>query len=210
MEDQGALLNVVDVEATCWPGRIAPPGQTAEIIEIGVCVVDLAAGTRVARARLLVRPTRSRVTAFCTGLTGLTPEEVAGGLSFAAACARLRREFASAARPWTSWGAFDRDLFTRQCRREGVAYPFPAAHTDAKAVFAAVHGLTHRPTRPEALSLLGLPPDGAEHRASDDAWNAAALVLALHTGSHWPPPAPPDRTRDPAAREAQEGRDGGG
>jgi inhibitor of KinA sporulation pathway (predicted exonuclease) len=37
---------VVDVESTCWAG--APPtGQISEIIEIGVCPVDVAALQRL-------------------------------------------------------------------------------------------------------------------------------------------------------------------
>jgi inhibitor of KinA sporulation pathway (predicted exonuclease) len=35
----GDLLNVIDVEATCWAGE-PPPGQVSEIIEIGLAVVD--------------------------------------------------------------------------------------------------------------------------------------------------------------------------
>ena len=31
---------VIDVEATCWEGN-PPPGQTSEIIEIGLCVLDV-------------------------------------------------------------------------------------------------------------------------------------------------------------------------
>ena len=31
---------VVDIEATCWEGN-PPPGQTSEIIEIGLCVLDV-------------------------------------------------------------------------------------------------------------------------------------------------------------------------
>src|SRR4051812_272830 len=42
------LLNVIDVEATCWDGQ-PPPGQVNEIIEIGLCVVDLDAHERVER-----------------------------------------------------------------------------------------------------------------------------------------------------------------
>lgn len=37
----GTLLNVVDVEATCWEDR-PPPDAVSEIIEIGLTVVDLA------------------------------------------------------------------------------------------------------------------------------------------------------------------------
>ena len=32
---------VVDVEATCWEGD-PPPGQISEILEIGLCVLDVA------------------------------------------------------------------------------------------------------------------------------------------------------------------------
>ncbi|WP_106403221.1 3'-5' exonuclease [Actinocorallia populi] len=183
---EGMLLNVVDVEATCWPDRIAPPGEVAEIIEIGVCVVDLASGTRAARDRLLVRPARSRVSPFCTALTGLTEDEVATAPTFAQACDRLRQVHGSDSRPWASWGTFDLGLFTVQCARDGVTYPFSDDHIDAKAVFAAAHGLTRRPSRPEALRLAGLSGEGTEHRGADDAWNGAALVLHLAALGRWP------------------------
>ncbi|ROO89788.1 inhibitor of KinA sporulation pathway (predicted exonuclease) [Actinocorallia herbida] len=180
------LLNVVDVEATCWPGRMAPPGETAEIIEIGVCVVDLAAGVRLARDRLLVRPGRSRVSRFCTELTGLSAADLAAAPPFGWGCAELARAHDAGRRPWASWGGFDREIFRSQCARDGVPYPFSDRHTDAKAVFAEAHGLGHRPSRPEALRLAGLTGDGTEHRGADDAWNAAALVLHLAALGRWP------------------------
>jgi len=39
-------LIVIDIEATCWEGD-PPEGQAAEIIEIGVCVLDVTTGQRV-------------------------------------------------------------------------------------------------------------------------------------------------------------------
>ena len=56
---------VVDVEATCWAAD-PPPDQTSEIIEIGVCILDVANGERLDRKSILVRPTQSSVSAFCT------------------------------------------------------------------------------------------------------------------------------------------------
>lgn len=44
MRGSGGLLNVVDVEATCWDGT-PPVGAVSEIIEIGLTVVDLDAGS---------------------------------------------------------------------------------------------------------------------------------------------------------------------
>ncbi|MFC4562970.1 exonuclease domain-containing protein [Nocardiopsis mangrovi] len=134
------LLNVVDVEATCWDGPV-PQGQANEIIEIGVCVVDLEAGERVGRDRIVVRPWRSRVGAFCTELTGLTQAEVDTGLDFRAACALLDERHLAGVRAWASWGDYDRKQFARQCSADDVDYPFSRKHTNAKRLFADAHGL---------------------------------------------------------------------
>ncbi|MFF0742850.1 exonuclease domain-containing protein [Streptomyces sp. NPDC004111] len=188
------LLNVIDVEATCWQGQ-PPPGSVHEIIEIGLTVVDLGAGRRVSRHRLLVRPARSEVSAFCTELTGLTRAEVSRGTTFAEACRILREEYGAGERPWASWGDYDRLQFARQSTADGVEYPFgrPAEllHTNAKAVFAQAYGLRRRPGMAHALRVAGLPLEGRHHRGEDDAWNIAALVLDLRARGAWPPPAAP-------------------
>ncbi|MFJ1967694.1 exonuclease domain-containing protein [Streptomyces sp. NPDC087903] len=190
------LLNVVDVEATCWPGS-PPPDQTSEIIEIGMTVVDLAARERVARHRMLVRPARSRVSAFCTELTGLTQHEVEQGLSFTEACRLLAAGHDAGIRPWASWGDYDRHQFTRQCRATGTPYPFGRFHTNAKAAFTEAHGLRKRPGMAQALRLAGLPLEGRHHRGEDDAWNIAALVLRLAADGTWPHPSPRRETGHP-------------
>ncbi|GAA4761665.1 MULTISPECIES: 3'-5' exonuclease [Streptomyces] len=186
MDAEGtSLLNVVDVEATCWEDR-PPPGEVGEIIEIGLTVVDLAARERLARHRILVRPARSSVSPFCTGLTGLTQDEVDTGLSFAEACRALAAEHRAGQRPWASWGDYDRRQFTRQCRATATPYPFGSRHTNAKAVFTEARGLHKRPGMAQALALAGLPLEGRHHRGEDDAWNIAALVLALAEDGAWP------------------------
>ncbi|MFG2837654.1 exonuclease domain-containing protein [Streptomyces zaomyceticus] len=181
----GGLINVVDVEATCWEGE-RPPGAVSEIIEIGLTVVDPAAGERVSRHRILVRPARSRVSAFCTELTGLTQEEVDTGLDFAAACRLLATTYEAGTRPWASWGDYDRNQFTHQCRVTGTRYPFGRHHTNAKAVFTEAYGLRRRPGMARALEFAGLPLEGRHHRGEDDAWNIAALVLRLAERGAWP------------------------
>ncbi|MGC7094740.1 exonuclease domain-containing protein [Amycolatopsis lurida] len=171
-----ALLNVVDVEATCWDGR-PPAGQVSEIIEIGLTVVDLDRRERLAKHRILVRPQRSEVSEFCTELTGLTAAELAGGVTFAEACRTLATEHEAGRRPWASWGDYDRNQFRRQC--QNTEYPFGHRHTNAKAVFAEAHGLRKRPGMAQALEIAGLPLEGRHHRGEDDAWNIAALILSL-------------------------------
>lgn len=184
-----ALLNVIDIEATCWDGQ-PPSGAVGEIIEIGLTVVDLHAAERVARHRILVRPVRSAVSAFCTELTGLTQAEVDTGLSFADACRLLASEHRSGQRAWASWGDYDRNQFTRQCRATGTPYPFGRRHTNAKIPFTAAHGLRKRPGMAQALQVAGLPLEGRHHSGADDAWNIAALILDLAARSAWPTAEP--------------------
>ncbi|MFF2217179.1 exonuclease domain-containing protein [Streptomyces antibioticus] len=187
-----ALLNVIDVEATCWDGQ-PPPGSVHEIIEIGLTVVDVAARRRVSRHRILVRPGRSTVSPFCTELTGLTQAEVDRGVPFAEACRILAEEYEAGVRPWASWGDYDRHQFARQSEADGVAYPFgrptERTHTNAKAVFTTAYGLRRRPGMSQALKIAGLPLEGRHHSGEDDAWNIAALVLDLAARDAWPQPA---------------------
>ncbi|MFG2214427.1 exonuclease domain-containing protein [Streptomyces sp. NPDC087769] len=183
--DSPDLLNVIDIEATCWDGQ-PPPGAVSEIIEIGLTVLDLRAAERLARHRILVRPARSTVSAFCTELTGLTQAEVDTGVSFAEACRLLASEHRAGIRPWASWGDYDRNQFTRQCRATGTRYPFGHHHTNAKIPFTAAHGLRKRPGMAQALEITGLPLEGRHHSGADDAWNIAALILDVAARGAWP------------------------
>ncbi|MFC4909865.1 exonuclease domain-containing protein [Actinomadura gamaensis] len=198
MEDFGRFLNVVDVEATCWKGP-RPKDQVSEIIEIGLCVVDLRTRERVEKHRVLVRPERSRVSEFCTELTGLTQEEVDTGVSFPEACALLEREHLAHMRAWASWGDYDRKQFERQTAAVGVRYPFGRRHVNAKALWAEAHGLRRKLGMAGALEHAGLPLEGRHHSGADDAWNIAALVLRLVQRGAWPTGARPGA---PASRSS--------
>lgn len=169
---------VVDVESTCWEGA-PPPGQISEIIEIGVCPVEVASGARGERRSILVRPARSSVSAFCTRLTTLTQAEVDGGISFAEACALLRKEFRSDRRVWASYGDYDRKMFERQCADFGVKYPFGPRHVNVKTLFALTHVLPREVGMAEAVRIAGQRLDGTHHRGHDDAYNIAGLLAGL-------------------------------
>lgn len=48
---------VVDIEATCWEGA-NPPGMENDIIEIGVCLLDVNSGEITDNLGILVKPER--------------------------------------------------------------------------------------------------------------------------------------------------------
>ena len=66
-----SLILIVDVECTCWPTE-PPPGETSEIIEIGLALVDVPALQILQTGDIMVRPQRSKVSDYCTQLTTLT------------------------------------------------------------------------------------------------------------------------------------------
>jgi inhibitor of KinA sporulation pathway (predicted exonuclease) len=173
---------VVDVESTCWEGD-PPPGEVDEIIEIGMCLLDVATGERSERASILVRPVRSRVSEFCTRLTRLTQSQVEGGIPFAEACGRLGSEYGTKERLWASYGDYDRRMFERQCREMQVPYPFGLGHLNVKSLVALAFGLSREVGMSRALAHLGLPLEGTHHRAGDDAWNIAAILSRLLLGA---------------------------
>lgn len=174
-------LIVVDLEATCWEHE-PPPGEESEIIEIGLCLLDIHSGNLELKRSILIRPERSRLSAFCSELTTLTQEEVDHGISFAEACALLRHEFNSRHRVWASYGDYDRRQLEEQCAERSVPYPFGLTHLNVKSLAALMLRLNQEVPLPQALVHFGWDLEGVYHRGDDDAWNIARLLSALLWG----------------------------
>lgn len=169
---------VVDLEATCWEGYNAPPGQTNEIIEIGVCLLDAKTFEISEKRALLVCPTESEISPFCTQLTTITPELIAKeGMDFYSACTLLEKDYNSRNRLWVSWGGFDRRILWDQCKRRQVRYPFNDKHANLKKVFQMHYG--ERKGLTFAFEQVGLQMEGIHHRGVDDAYNIARLLAHM-------------------------------
>lgn len=172
-------LVVVDLEATCWK-KEPPPGQQHEIIEVGVCLLPVDTLEIQDNRGILVRPTRSTVSEFCTKLTSLTQDMVDGGVSFAEACATLEADYDSKHRIWLSWGGYDLRMFKAQCASFEVPYPFSDHHVDLKGVFAALRNKGKRVGMARALKMLEINLEGRHHRGGDDAYNTAKILEFLY------------------------------
>lgn len=169
---------VVDVESTCWKRHRNPPGMRSEIIEIGICLLNLHTMKPEQKRSILVTPMESTVSEFCTKLTRITPEMLSdGGIPFAEACADVIRDYDAKNVLWGSWGDYDRKMFLKQCERRGVDYPFCPQHMNIKQLFADVHGEKMGMAR--ALSTIGLVLEGRHHRGDDDAHNIARILAHM-------------------------------
>jgi inhibitor of KinA sporulation pathway (predicted exonuclease) len=170
---------VIDIEATCWQGSIPPAGQASDVIEIGLCPLDVGTLTRLDKRSILIRPERSTVSPFCTQLTTLTQEQVNAGVTFAEACAILEGEYRSAELVWASYGDYDRKQIARQCGETGVRYPFGPTHLNVKEMFAKVRKLPHKVGMAQAVKMCGRTLEGTHHRGHDDAWNIAGVLVEV-------------------------------
>ena len=166
---------VIDIEATCWEGS-PPEGQESEIIEIGLCPLDVSTGRRLGKISFLVRPEWSTVSEYCTALTTLTQQDVDNGFSLGEACRLLEKRYESKHRLWASYGDYDRLQFERNCQTHGIPYPFGSGHINVKSLLAVGLGLPKELRLDAAMRYLGLPQEGTYHRGHDDAWNIARLL----------------------------------
>lgn len=172
------LVVVIDIEATCWE-KNPPAGQENEIIEIGICTLNIATGERVNRESILVKPVKSTVSPFCTELTGLTQQDVDAGIRFDRACAILRKKYHTKSRIWASYGDYDRKMFEKQCTVRGIAYPFNGTHFNIKSLYAMLTGQEREIGLGAVLEQLDIAFEGRPHRGMDDAWNEALILSYL-------------------------------
>jgi inhibitor of KinA sporulation pathway (predicted exonuclease) len=143
---------VVDLETTCWEKR--QRDQIMEVIEVGVCLLDIGSGEITDRQSILVRPVYSVVSEFCTKLTTLTQEVVEAGIGFREACLKLEDEYQTKKRVWASYGDFDRRQIERECRLKNVPYPFGSRHRLTEEI-----GMDSAPSQ-EGPRLRNPPPRG--------------------------------------------------
>ena len=187
-------LLVVDLEATCWETK-PPPNQFHEIIEIGWALVDLESTPpcHVSSGTVLVKPTRSDVSPFCTQLTTITADLLdAEGVSLQEAFETLVNDVGSKnyswsryicaicqvyADIWSSWGAYDLNMVKRQCKIFGLESPFANTHYNIKDLFKVLYpnlrggyGMTNA-----FAAVCDGPIEGTHHRGGDDAKNIGCV-----------------------------------
>lgn len=170
---------VIDIESTCWDGGYAPRGQISEIIEVGLCMVDTRSLKRGEKRSIMVKPMKSHINEFCTGLTSITPEMVERKRPLSNACAVLEKEYESRKRLMASWGDYDRKQFERNCGDYNLRYPFGPTHLNVKTLFSLTLGLDNELDLDAAFAHLGWELDGPLHRGVDDAWNTAKILIWL-------------------------------
>ena len=169
---------VIDIESTCWD-HYPPQGMIPEIIEVGLCLLDVTTLMVDGKRSILVKPGRSEIGTFCTELTSLTADMYETAKPLKNAIDILVNEYDSESRLMASWGDYDRRQFHRNCKDYGLRFPFGPTHLNVKNLFSISFGLRNELTLDVAMKHVGLPFEGNLHRGHDDAWNTAKLLGLL-------------------------------
>lgn len=170
-------LLAINIECSCWEQpKHQPPGEKNEIIEIGVAKFSLKTLEIQEPVSILVKPSVSKISKFCSNITKLTQEQVDTGLTFEEACGKLVKEFDSQKIPWVCWGEFDKKQFLWQCNDFKVSYCFGAGNWDFKQTFAKLMGLDKEVSIKEAMQLLNLEYDDNQSKGKWDALYIAKIM----------------------------------
>lgn len=167
---------IVDLECSCWRGH-PPKGQRQEIIEIGICMLDVETREITNKQGILIKNHESEISEFCTKLTSITQEMIdEKGVEFEEACEILKQYYNSSKRVWFSWGNFDKTQLLKDCRHRKVPYPMSDYHFNAKTLYGLKYKMKKEPGVQSALKHAGLEFEGTHHRGVDDAVNIARLL----------------------------------
>lgn len=168
---------LIDLEATCWMPRSEQGDQKSEIIELGVCFLNMETGEPEQKKSYLVRPVYSEVSQFCQELTTISPEMIKEqGIPFEHAINKLKKDFGRANRTWASWGFYDQAKLRDDCNLHNVPYPMGINHINVKNLYSLRFGLRKELGMMKALDHANIEHTGTHHRGCDDAFNTAKLL----------------------------------
>ena len=182
---------VIDLEASCPPEDEGNNSvERSSIIEIGAVRLDRRSLEIKATFSELVRPVDYPVTPFITGLTGITPEMVAGSDTFDVVGRRFLDWYGPRNKAiLAAWGAYyDVPLLRKECVRfdlpfrehiVGGAYDLRALGV---AWLAAQDLRTSGATLGSVVEKMGLKGRFTSHRAVEDARATAAVLQVHHLG----------------------------
>lgn len=169
-------ITVIDIEATCWEDDKVPEKQEREIIEIGICKLNMSDGSIEDKRSYYVKPYKSEISEYCTQLTGITAEKLdKEGISFKEACSRIRNRYNSLVRIYSGYGEFDKEIIQNQCKELGIKFPFSDTYLDLKMLLSLMSG--RKPIGlVRELDTRNLEFEGNNHSGADDAYNTAKLL----------------------------------
>lgn len=156
------------------------------IIQIGFVIGSLSTGIILSQGSILINP-QQQLLPFITQLTGITQEQVDGGITLLEGYEVLRGEhekYDSFCNPIT-WGGGDLEAIRKELEYEAprlYTWAFGRRWIDAKTLYVSwriVNGKMPAGGLAKAMTNLGLSFKGKKHQAMDDALNTFTIYRKL-------------------------------
>ena len=177
MRRDNSKVLVVDLESACWMGH-PPNGQSNEIIEIGLSVLDVKSLTIEDSVSYIVKPRHSKISSFCTKLTTITQEMVDNGEDLKVVTPKIIKKYGSQRYLWASYGEYDKNQMKHYCNMHNAIYPFSDMHLNLKTFASMFYGIKEVGME-ELLKNLDIPLEGTHHRGVDDSYNLAKILIEI-------------------------------
>ncbi len=170
---------VIDLEATCWATPEEAAVNTSEIIEIGVCILNVQTGVISKPQGIIVKPAISSVSEFCTELTSITPEMTSNGISFEDAIGILKKEYGMRNKVVAGYGNYDQNMLLKECKSKTVKSPLGPTYLNISAMATLKLKTNKRMSLTRACEAFCIPFEGQLHRGIDDAVMAAKVLWEI-------------------------------
>lgn len=174
-------LLITDLELTCVENKSGDPNFVNEIIEIGICRLNLKTLEISKPEGILVKPLKSYLTPFCTNLTSITQEMLdQEGRTYNEAVTYIVQKYKSRETGWASWGIEDSLCLAKNDKLYKNPYPLFSHHyTNLKHLYSIVYGHNKEFGLSRALDLSNIKPEGIAHRGMYDAYNTAKIYQKI-------------------------------
>lgn len=170
---------ILDIECTCWD---PPQPDKMEIIEIGLCLLYNVSAQIERKASFIVRPQLLEVSEFCENLTGITEHRIKHeGRPLNEVLNTIKKLYPIRTTPIGAWGDSDRNFIKKECLNKNIEYPFNDRMGYVNVKFLTSMFLRRRRGLglTKAISMLDMEFQGKQHRADDDAYNAARVLRKI-------------------------------
>lgn len=190
---------VIDLELTCYEDNKFPEKEVPDIIEIGIAEIDIRKKEIIRRKQFYVKPERSTISAYCTSLTGITPQIIRKqGIDFKEACRLLIQKFGSTNKAWAGFGddilsfksqveymlyeqlkEYIQNSKNPEQTEQNIWYNDPTSYSYIDISLLAKSRTWDSLSLDKTMEKMGLQFIGRKHSAYDDAYNTARVLLEL-------------------------------
>lgn len=172
------IFLVLDIEQSCWNKNEQPLDEIVEIIEFGWSLLNVETWQVGEPQSIVIKPQNSKISEYCTNLTGITRKEARSGIIWQHAAKYLIKEGIKQY-PVLMWGDDNIDILNN-CKLYDTEIPISESTINLGMLYSMLHHDRSMGLK-EAMLLenVSYEEDKPFHRAGNDAYYTAKVALEV-------------------------------